>query len=133
MEIGARIKRIREQIGINRGGKKISQAEFGEVIGIGRDAVANIETGRVYPDQRTIMLVCDKFNVSQSWLLTGEGEMFNNLDKEREIALFFRQVSGHPDTELDQFRQNLVMALAKLDESEWETVLRIIKKLSGNE
>lgn len=111
-----------------------NRSEFARRIGLTPAYISKIDKERDRtPSDRTLADICREFNVNRHWLETGEGEMFNNLDKEREIALFFRQVSGHPDTELDQFRQNLVMALAKLDESEWETVLRIIKKLSGNE
>ena len=127
MNIGIRIKRIREQL--SSSGKKVSQSAFGESIGVSRDVIANIENGRVIPDQQTIMIVCNTYNVNRHWLETGEGEMFKSLEREAEIAMFFRSV-GQPDGELDQFKHNLILALAKLDESEWEVIAGIAKMLA---
>lgn len=67
--MNTRIKEIRKHA-------KMTQAEFGESIGSTRDAVASYENGRVVPDKTTRMLICSKFNVSETWLETGEGKPY---------------------------------------------------------
>jgi transcriptional regulator with XRE-family HTH domain len=60
----------------------LTQAEFGEVLGVSRDVIANLETGRVEPSQVIVNAVCREFNIDESWLRTGEGKMFNYPDNE---------------------------------------------------
>jgi transcriptional regulator with XRE-family HTH domain len=61
-----RIKKIRKDLNMN-------QTEFGEAIGVTLAAYSKYETGKVIPDKTTRMLICSKFNVSETWLETGEG------------------------------------------------------------
>ncbi len=117
-----RIKQIRQNLGL-------TQARFAERLNITQNYVAVIEIGQRTPSERTLADICREFNVNRHWLETGEGEMFNSLEREAEIAMFFRTV-GHPDGELDHFKQNLILALAQLDESEWEVIADIVKKLA---
>lgn len=119
-----RILKIRKVVGL-------TQKDFAVKLELSQNFVWMIENGNRIPSERTIADICREFNVNRHWLETGEGEMFNSLDREKEIAMFFRKVSKHPDTELDQFRQNLVIALAKLDESEWEVIAGIAAKLAA--
>lgn len=65
-----------ERIKLIRKNAKLTQSEFGEVIGATRSMVAVYETGRVIPDKAMQMLICSKFNVSEQWLETGEGEPY---------------------------------------------------------
>jgi transcriptional regulator with XRE-family HTH domain len=51
----------------------MNQTEFGEAIGVTLAAYSKYETGKVLPDKTTRMLICSKFNVSETWLETGEG------------------------------------------------------------
>ena len=52
---------------------KFTQAEMGAELGVSRDAIATYESGRVIPDKSIRLLICQKFNVNESWLETGEG------------------------------------------------------------
>ena len=64
-----RIKQIRKNL-------KMNQTEFGAAIGATQKMVTTYETGTVVPDKTTRMLICSKFNVSETWLETGEGEPY---------------------------------------------------------
>lgn len=73
MEIFERIKELRKDH------LHLSQAEFGQRLGISRGSVANIELNLLKrPEQKEpiIKLICREFNVSEHWLRTGEGEPF---------------------------------------------------------
>ena len=61
-----RIRRIRKDMNLN-------QTEFGAEIGCTQAAITSYETGRVIPDKSIRMLICQKFNVDEHWLETGEG------------------------------------------------------------
>ncbi len=64
-----RVKTLRRELGL-------SQAEFGEKIGVSRSVIANIELNRVAPKELFIRHICDIFRVNKQWLVTGWGEMF---------------------------------------------------------
>lgn len=63
-----RIKQIRLK-------HNLTQTEFGERIGIKGNTVTNYENGLRNPSNAIISSICREFNISESWLRTGEGEM----------------------------------------------------------
>ena len=66
-----RIKKLRKQY------LDMTQAAIAERIGIKQNTVAQYETGRNEPTDTVITLICREFNVNETWLRTGTGEMFN--------------------------------------------------------
>lgn len=64
-----RLKKLRKAL-------DLTQQEFGDRIGIKRNTLANYEIGRNEPIDAVINLICREFNVSETWLRTGDGEMF---------------------------------------------------------
>lgn len=77
MTIGERIKVLRKE-------KNLSMEDFGAVIGMGKSAVSRIENGVNGTTDQTIRSICREFGVSEHWLRTGEGEMF---EQTRETVL----------------------------------------------
>ena len=64
-----RIKKLRKFL-------DLTQQEFAEKIGTARNNIAGYEVARRSPSEAVISLICKTFNVSETWLRTGEGEMF---------------------------------------------------------
>lgn len=64
-----RIKNIRKDA-------RLTQEEFGSMLGVSRIAVTTYETGRVIPDKSVRLLICSKFNVNEAWLENGEGDPY---------------------------------------------------------
>ena len=72
MTQGERIKEIRTTLG-----KTLE--EFGEKLGVQKSSISKIERGdRALTDQMA-RSICREYNVSYDFLITGEGEMFDNL------------------------------------------------------
>lgn len=69
MEIGKRIKELREYLGL-------SQREFAEILGIHPLSISRYESGKSNPAPSVLKLIEDKFSVNPEWLLEGKGEMF---------------------------------------------------------
>lgn len=107
-----RIKKVRTALGL-------SQQEFADRIGIKRGAVANYEVGRNEPIDAVISLICREFNVSERWLRTGEGEMFVQISRDKEIMRFVGEVMQGED---DNFRRRFLLALARLPEERWADI-----------
>ena len=68
--IGDRVKKIRIE-------NKLTQKELGDLLGVSRDVIANIEYSRVEPREWFINLLCKEFNLNKKWLLDEEGEKLN--------------------------------------------------------
>ena len=103
-----RMKKLRKTLGF-------TQQELANRIGIKRNTIAQYEIGRNEPIDAVISLICREFNVNETWLRTGEGEIFNPVDL--EIAEFIKKVMTENKL---TFKRKLIGALARLDESEWE-------------
>lgn len=118
--VGDRIKALREKLGND--GKKISQTEFGKRIGLSQNAIANVENGNNGASESSILNIVREFHVNETWLRTGEGEMFLPTTREGEIADFISRTVTGPDN----VKKRLIFALSQLDESDWATINKII-------
>ena len=67
---------INERIRILRKELKLTQVEFSARIRMTQSHLASNENGKRQVTDRTIQLICTEFHVNETWLRTGEGEMF---------------------------------------------------------
>ena len=116
-----RIKEVRTVLGL-------SQQEFADRIDIKRGAVANYEVGRNEPIDAIISLICREFHVDEHWLRTGEGEMFVQISRDKEIMRFVGDVM---QGEEDNFRRRFLMALARLPEERWADIEDFARKITA--
>ncbi len=125
MELHERVRYLRKEI------LKMSQTEFAAALGTSRDAINNIEADRLKrPDQKEPLfkLMCEKFNISETWLLTGEGEKKTPVNREEDISAFMGKVMNG---ESDDFRRRMITVLSKLDTPEWELLEKMALKLAA--
>ena len=95
----------------------LTQSAFASRIGTTQNVVANYEIGRRNPSSSALNNICKEFNVNETWLRTGEGEMFVSRDRSDAIAQEVnRFMANHPDS----FRERLISLLIRLDEKQWE-------------
>lgn len=74
-----RLKELRKILGL-------TQQEMADKIGVKRNTIATYESGKVDPSSRTIADICEKFDVRDEWLRTGEEPMLVELPPEDEAA-----------------------------------------------
>lgn len=115
-----RIKLLRKTLGLN-------QTDFGERIGVKQGSVAGYESGARVPLDAVVTSICREFNVNETWLRTGEGEMLNPVSRDEQIVDFMGDILKN---ESDSFRRRFIAALSKLDESEWEVLEKIALELA---
>ena len=113
------IKEIRESL-------HLSRAEFGKILGVSGDVINNLERGRVEVTDEKIKLICSVLQINERWLRSGEGDMKLALTKNQEIAQFLNDVMAEDD---DDFKKTFVEVLASLNESEWQALASITRKL----
>lgn len=123
--VGDRIKALREKLGND--GKKMSQTEFGRKIGLSQNAIANVENGNNGASESAILNIVREFHVNETWLRTGEGEMFRPMTRTNEISAFI----GKALKADDDIKQRVIWALSQLDESDWATINKIIDLIAG--
>ena len=90
-------------------------------------AQPNIEYGKTAPKEEVIQSVCAAYGVNESWLRTGEGEIFKPVSKDAELAAFLGEIM-HGETA--DFRRRLVAALARFGPDEWELLERMVNHLA---
>lgn len=120
MTISERFKAVRKHEGL-------TQAEFGKALGMSRDTVANIEGDRMPPKDIHILAVCRTFTVSETWLVSGEGEMHAPLSKEQEIAEI--AASMFKDDQ-DSFRYQMIKLIAQMNEEQMKLIKDMAVKLA---
>ena len=119
MEVYERIKELRKNT------LKMSQAAFGERLGVNRDVINNIENNRLSrPEQKLSLykLICSEFNISEEWLLNGTGDMYAD-DKTEYDTLIDRVMTGQ-----NEFAKNIFKTFALFNESDWEALQAMIEK-----
>lgn len=126
MEMHERIKLLRKEH------LKLSQEAFGELLGVSRSVIKNIELNTLArPDQKLslIRLMCKEFNVNEDWILNGNGPMLAQPDtfsldsfakergmSERELRVLKRYFALDPKVR----QEALSYFLDGLDEDEKE-------------
>ena len=119
-----------ERITLLRKELKLSQTEFGERIGVSRGVIKNIDDKNVIVKPLLIQQICKEYNVNRIWLETGEGNMFNDLSRDEEIAGYIGSVLADED---DSFQKRLISALSKMTVEEWEVLEKLVTRLAGND
>ena len=123
MEIKDRIKQLRKA-------KGLTQFEFAEKLKVSRSNIASYETGKNELSGAVISLICRTFSVSETWLRTGEGEMFSDTAREEEIAAFMGDVLA---AESEDFRKRFISMLSSLSVDEWKFIEEKAKELVEKE
>lgn len=116
-----RIKNLRKSL-------NMTQEEFSKRIGLSRNFIAQVEIGTKTPSERTISDICREFEVNEEWLRTGNGEMIIQKSKDEQIAEMLGEIQRSGE---DIFKHRLVSALSKLNESDWESLEKLIDLISS--
>lgn len=107
--------------------KGLTKSAFAKKINVSQPFVTQLTSGDSSPSDRTISDICREFDVSETWLRTGEGEMFVPLTRNQIITDFAADLIREEDGD---FKKRLIEALARLDEKEWEVLEGLAKKLA---
>ena len=117
----SRIKEVRKA-------KGLSQAAFGEPFGANRDMINNVENGRAAVSDIMVASICRTYDVNEHWLRTGDGEMFVQIARDKEIMRFVGDVMQGED---DNFRRRFLFALARLPEERLADIEDFARQISA--
>lgn len=92
MTQGEKVRQIRKFLGF-------TMEKFGGRLGVTKTAISLIESGKNNLTDANIKSICREFNVNEAWLRTGEGEMFQEVLPDDEVAAAVSEVLEDVDCE----------------------------------
>lgn len=119
MEISERIREVRTLEGL-------SQAKFGEHLGVSRDVINNLELGRVEPKDYIKKLICSEFKISEDWLENGKGDMHTPLTKDEEFLQLITEIQVSDD----DFVLRMLRAYWNLDDASKAVIRKLINDMA---
>lgn len=126
MNISERIRFLRKEH------LHITQEALGEPLGLTRANIANIEAGRIAVTERVILSICKEFNVNESWLRTGDGEMFEQLTEQQQLMKYTGLLLKDKDSAIATAIQTLIVTYEQLDDTSKATLEKIAMQYIDN-
>lgn len=119
---------INQRIALVVASSGLSKTTFAERLNVSQQYVSKL-TKEGTPSDRTILDICAKFDVNETWLRTGQGEMFVPKTRDEEIAEFMGDVMSGAS---DDFRRRFIAVLARLSPREWEILEAKCRELAAD-
>lgn len=116
------MEKINDRVRILRKNLGLTLEKFGNRLGVGKNAISRIETGKNGVTDQMIKSICREFNVDYIWLTTGEGEMFQDSDD-----AFLEQIDRIMAGE-NKLHKTILRGAASLDIEDLEAIDRMIQK-----
>ena len=104
--------------------------EMSEKLNVSLSNLGNIETGKINATPRFLADISREFGVNQTWLETGDGEMFKTPSIDEEIAEF---VGTALNGNSDPFKRRVLLALSRMDEAGWQKAKEFLLMLKETE
>lgn len=99
--INERFRQARESL-------RKSQDVFAQEAGRTRSEIKNIEYGKTMPKEEVVKSVCKAHGIDETWLRTGEGEMFLPKSRGEEIGQIVREAASVDPEDAVKFFQSLL-------------------------
>lgn len=128
-DMNLRFKLLREELGL-------SQESMGEIIGVKRSGVSNIESGMRNVNEKHIKLLCVKpikgKIISEDFLRTGRGDMFKTPPEEDETAAYVSELLEEVDNPLYDMIKEIMHTYQELDPKSQEVIRDFSAQLREN-
>lgn len=118
-----RLKEIRKEL-------KLTQKEFAKKLGITDSGISRLEKGQNQLTDQMIRSICREFNVNYSWLVSGTGDMFDEVpqtsidelcsqygldDFDRVLILEYLKMSADARKALKDYIRNVMKRVGDAD------------------
>lgn len=102
----------------------IKKAEFARRLNLSQPFVSELCSGKNNPSDRTIADICREFNISETWLRTGEGEPKRKLDKDQEFQDVLTQIRFSDD----ELIRRIIKAYWYMTDEEKKAIKKLIER-----
>lgn len=109
---------MKERLKLLRKSLRLTQAAFGDKLGLARNTIANYEDGNRKPSNAILKLICQTYNVNYLWLTVGIGEMFEISDTALNDL-----VMQYDLNEVDTFLIKAYLNMSKEERAEFADVI----------
>lgn len=120
-----RIRLLRKELGLN-------QSDFGNKIGVKQGTVAGYESGARTPLDAVVSSICREFDVNEEWLLTGEGEMFEQMTEQQKLLKYTGMLLKDKDSAIVNAIQSFIVTYEQLDDTSKATLEKIAQQFIDN-
>ena len=126
MTQGERVKEIRKSL-------EMTMEQFGNKLGVTKVAISNIEKEKRNLTEQMIRAICREFNVSEEWLKTGDGEMYQQLSEDEEIAgIVSDLLEEGKDNAFYSIILEIVKTYSELSPASQKVLMEAAEKLADN-
>lgn len=126
MTQGERVREVRKF-------RKMSMEQFGERLGVQKSAISKIEKGDRGLTEQMLKAICREFNVNETWLRAGDGDMPQKLSEEEEIADLVSDVlENGKNNEFYGIILEIIRTYNELSPGSQEVIKNFSKKLGEN-
>lgn len=101
----------------------LSMRAFANKIGISGEAVRLLENGTTKPADRTVRDICEKFNVNEHWLRTGEGEMFHQPSESLDTLAEANNI--------DELTRAVIVTLIEMPRNQREAFMSLVSNVAN--
>lgn len=106
----------------------LTKTAFAERIKVSQQHVSRLAKDGT-PSDRTIADICREFNISETWLRTGEGEPKRKLDKDQEFQDVLTQIRFSDD----ELIRRIIKAYWYMTDEEKKVLKKLIKRFQQEE
>lgn len=115
MTEGERIKEVRKK-------NRMTLEQFGNILGVTKVAISNIENGKRNVTEQMRKSICREFRIDPIWLSTGEGDML--IDESIDLIEMLDKLL-HNESKL---ANTLFKMFAQYSIEDWKDLERIVNK-----
>lgn len=107
--------------------KGMKKSEVARSIKVSPAFISQLCSGAALPSERTIVDIARVCGVNQTWLRSGDGEMFQAMNEDEELAAYLGDVMHD---EPASFRRRLTMEMKNWTPEVWQMLEEICKRLA---
>ena len=112
---------MKERIKTLRKSLDLSQAEFGEKVGLTAATISRIEAGERNASTSVIKLICTTYHVNYLWLTEGEGPMMEAQDTDALVDRYLADES--------EWARSIVKAFCRLPDAELDRFISMLQRI----
>lgn len=104
-----RIRALRKTFGL-------TQSEFGDKIGVKGNTITNYESGNRSISDAVILSICREYGCDETWLRTGDGEMFRPRNHREQVVDYLSRLLRDPSAD---FQLRLIELISEIPPEFW--------------
>ena len=109
-----------------RGKMKVNQQQFADHLKCSKVQIAKVETGKSRASDRWLEHMADRFEISLTWLRTGEGEMDDERKDDQDVDKDIEQIVNYLQS--SEKARSVLKMIMREDSTVWYEIERVVRK-----